>query len=79
MMGLNIYICLLEGNVYWDWICQYAADDFQAAVTSGIAELESLAEIHVSSSEARFRDVCKTFEQGTRLEIMFWEMGIQRN
>ncbi|KAI8088532.1 Phosphomethylpyrimidine kinase-domain-containing protein [Thamnidium elegans] len=68
-----------EGNVYWDWICQYAADDFQAAVTTGIAELEALAEIHVSSSETRFRDVCKTFEQGTRLEIMFWEMGIQRN
>ncbi|RCH78188.1 hypothetical protein CU098_002093, partial [Rhizopus stolonifer] len=66
-----------DGNPYWDWICQYAADDFQEAVHVGMQELEVLAETYVSTSEARFRDVCKTFEQATRLEVMFWEMGLR--
>lgn len=64
-----------DGNPYWDWICQYAADDYQAAVVTGLAELEELAAHSISSSESRFKDVCKTFEQATRLEVMFWEMG----
>ncbi|KAG1071591.1 hypothetical protein G6F42_026008 [Rhizopus arrhizus] len=64
-----------EGNPYWDWICQYAADDYQQAVISGIAELEELGKHFISSSVSRFEEVCKTFEQATRLEVMFWEMG----
>ncbi|KAI9281518.1 Phosphomethylpyrimidine kinase-domain-containing protein [Sporodiniella umbellata] len=68
-----------EGNPYWEWICQYAADDYQKAVEIGSTELEDLAERCISSSEVRFKEVCKTFEQGVRLEIMFWEMGLQMN
>ncbi|KAG1413180.1 hypothetical protein G6F58_007637 [Rhizopus delemar] len=66
-----------EGNLYWSWICQYAADDYQKAVTNGIVELEGLAKRFISSSEERFKEVCTTFEQGVRLEIMFWEMGLR--
>ncbi|KAI8883410.1 hypothetical protein K501DRAFT_272671 [Backusella circina FSU 941] len=68
-----------EGNPYWEWICQYAADDYQDAVTRGLAEMETLSQHSVSTSVSRFHDVCKTFEQATRLEIMFWEMGLHRN
>ncbi|RCI00872.1 hypothetical protein CU097_011873 [Rhizopus azygosporus] len=39
-----------------------------------VDELEALAEHSISSSEARFKEVCSTFEQAVRLEIMFWEM-----
>ncbi|CEP11989.1 hypothetical protein [Parasitella parasitica] len=69
--------CLIgyEGNPYWDWICQYAADDYQQAVITGIAELEALGKHGISSSNSRFKEVCKIFEQATRLEVMFWEMG----
>jgi len=28
----------IEGNPYWDWICQYAADDYQQAVIAGIGK-----------------------------------------
>ncbi|RCH96685.1 hypothetical protein CU098_005292 [Rhizopus stolonifer] len=66
-----------EGNPYWDWICQYASDDFQKAVKIGMVELEDLADRCISSSETRFKEVCNTFEQGVRLEIMFWEMGLR--
>jgi hydroxymethylpyrimidine/phosphomethylpyrimidine kinase len=40
-------------------------------------ELEGLAKRFISSSEERFKEVCTTFEQGVRLEIMFWEMGLR--
>jgi hydroxymethylpyrimidine/phosphomethylpyrimidine kinase len=26
----------IEGNPYWEWICQYAADDYQDAVVRGL-------------------------------------------
>jgi hydroxymethylpyrimidine/phosphomethylpyrimidine kinase len=42
-----------------------------------LAELELLADKYISSSPARFKDACKTFEQATRLEVMFWEMGMR--
>ncbi|KAG2195245.1 hypothetical protein INT47_007974 [Mucor saturninus] len=64
-----------EGNPYWSWICQYAAEDYQTAVLTGLAEFELLAERGISTSKTRFVEVCKTFEQATRLEVMFWEMG----
>ncbi|KAI8971122.1 Phosphomethylpyrimidine kinase-domain-containing protein [Pilobolus umbonatus] len=68
-----------EGNPYWKWICQYAADDYQEAVRTGIDELEKLASHSISTSETRFDEVVRTFEQATRLEIMFWEMGLNCN
>ncbi|KAI8374010.1 Phosphomethylpyrimidine kinase-domain-containing protein [Choanephora cucurbitarum] len=66
-----------DGNPYWSWICQYAADDYQVAVKVGLQELELLAETYISTSATRFKDVCMTFEQATRLEIKFWEMGLK--
>lgn len=40
-----------------------------------IAEIEALGKHFISSSTSRFEEICKTFEQATRLEVMFWEMG----
>ena len=40
--------------------------------------LEELAIHNVSTSPSRFREVCEIFEQGTRLEIAFWQMGLDR-
>jgi thiaminase len=40
-----------------------------------LAEIEILGKHFISSSTSRFEEVCKTFEQATRLEVMFWEMG----
>ncbi|KAI8982028.1 Phosphomethylpyrimidine kinase-domain-containing protein [Mycotypha africana] len=64
-IGLKLYndpATKREGNPYWEWICQYAADDYQNA--------------EHGASPARYNELCKTFEQATRLEIMFWENGI---
>ncbi|KAI7885414.1 hypothetical protein K492DRAFT_157338 [Lichtheimia hyalospora FSU 10163] len=67
-----------EGNPYWSWIKNYAEDDFQDAVKNGKALLEELAIHHVSTSPSRFKETCEIFEQATRLEIKFWEMGLHR-
>jgi hydroxymethylpyrimidine/phosphomethylpyrimidine kinase len=31
----------IEGNPYWEWICQYAADDYQDAVVRGLGKKET--------------------------------------
>ncbi|KAI8979360.1 hypothetical protein BDF20DRAFT_1000689 [Mycotypha africana] len=61
-----------DGNPYWDWISQYASDQSKKSYAQGVAELEELAEKYIGSIE-RFNEVCKIFEQATKLEIMFWE------
>lgn len=42
-----------------------------------IAEMDKLAEHHVSTSATRYIEVCKIFEHATRLEIAFWDMGLK--
>ncbi|KAF7726152.1 hypothetical protein EC973_009044 [Apophysomyces ossiformis] len=67
-----------EGNPYWTWICNYAEDSFQEAVRTGKELLEDLAAHSASTSPRRFKELCEIFEQATRLEISFWEMGFQQ-
>ncbi|KAI9321645.1 Phosphomethylpyrimidine kinase-domain-containing protein [Dichotomocladium elegans] len=38
--------------------------------------LEELAPHNVSTSPTRFKETCQIFEQATRLEISFWDMGL---
>ncbi|KAJ2961322.1 hypothetical protein NQZ79_g3419 [Umbelopsis isabellina] len=64
-----------EGNPYWQWIVNYAAEDFQASVDENRALLEKLALHHISTSATRWSEVCEIFKQATILEIQFWEMG----
>lgn len=38
--------------------------------------MDKLAEHHVSTSPTRYTEVCKIFEHATKLEIAFWDMGL---
>ncbi|CAO3658273.1 unnamed protein product [Umbelopsis ramanniana] len=64
-----------DGNPYWEWIVNYAAEDFQASVDENKLLLEKLALHHISTSATRWQEVCEVFKQATMLEIQFWEMG----
>ncbi|KAL7752953.1 trifunctional hydroxymethylpyrimidine kinase/phosphomethylpyrimidine kinase/thiaminase [Sorochytrium milnesiophthora] len=65
-----------DGNPYWRWIANYAADDFQQACREGRELLERLAaEYAVMHSPTRMQQLCKTFRTATVLEAGFWEMG----
>ncbi|SEL82493.1 thiaminase II [Halomonas daqiaonensis] len=64
-----------EGNPYDAWIAMYESDDFQAAMR---AELEWLDARLADVTPARFAELCTVFRDATRLEIDFWQMGLDR-
>ncbi|AEY02782.1 transcriptional activator TenA [Oceanimonas sp. GK1] len=64
-----------EANPYEAWIAMYESAEFQAAAQAEIAWLnERLAEVPPS----RFNQLCRIFDDATRLEIDFWEMGLEQ-
>ncbi|MDW5378270.1 thiaminase II [Halomonas sp. HP20-15] len=65
-----------DGNPYADWIAMYAGDDFQQAMQAEIAWLdERLATLDA----ARFAQLVTIFRDATRLEIDFWQMGLDQS
>lgn len=67
----------LEGNPYRAWIETYAAPDYQEVAAGQIAYLDRL--FAQRGSLARFAGLAKTFATATRLEIGFWDMGLNRS
>jgi thiaminase/transcriptional activator TenA len=66
----------LNGNRYKDWIEMYAGDEFQQVAGDAVKQLDLLASSRFT--EGRMPSLLKTFRQATRLEIGFWEMGLNR-
>lgn len=74
---LNAQAFTLRGaaNPYDAWIAMYESEEFQAAMHAEIAWLDArLAEV----SPARFKELTEVFRDATRLEIDFWQMGLDR-
>ncbi|RAH39018.1 thiaminase II [Halomonas sp. SL1] len=64
-----------DANPYDAWIAMYQGDDFQRAMHAEIAWLDArLAEV----TPARFDQLARLFRDATRLEIDFWQMGLDR-
>lgn len=64
-----------EQNPYDAWISMYASDDFQKAMQAEVYWLnERLADV----TPARFAQLEQIFSAATRLEIDFWEMGLEQ-
>ncbi|MCC7428465.1 MAG: thiaminase II [Alphaproteobacteria bacterium] len=66
----------LAGNPYRDWIAMYAAEDYQALARSSVERLDRL--VAARGGAARFPALVTTFDQATRLEAAFWQMGLDR-
>lgn len=64
-----------EGNPYASWIAMYASEDFQTAAAGEKAWLD--AEL-AGVTAKRFDALAATFRDATRLEIDFWQMGLDR-
>ncbi len=62
------------GNPYGAWIEMYASEDYQAVAKAEIEQLDSL--LATRGGEGRLSSLSKTFNQATRLEIAFWQMGL---
>jgi thiaminase len=81
-----------DGNRYWKWIENYAADDYSKAVQIGSGmmlqespvmplpkadDIPALLEEHMRKvSPSRLEDLIKIFIRATELEIGFWDMGL---
>jgi len=62
-------------NPYATWINMYAGDEYQAAVQRSIKQLnELLAEIDLHSQ--RGQRLCHIFKTATRMEVAFWQQGL---
>ena len=64
---------LREGSPYNDWIEMYLSEEYQQAAQ---AELELLESLGVDLPESRIRQLETRFRTATRMEIAFWQMGL---
>lgn len=65
----------LEGNPYQSWLSLYSGEEFQQGVTSGIEHFDSLlADIALDSP--RGQHLVKVFRTATRMEVAFWQQGL---
>ncbi|MBD3898293.1 thiaminase II [Halomonas sp. ML-15] len=62
-----------DANPYDAWIAMYEGEEFQAAMR---AELEWLDARLADVTPARFEELTRIFRDATRLEIDFWQMGL---
>ncbi len=70
----------LADNPYRDWIEAYGGPEYQELVRAAVAQLDRVAARRLGGSPeraGRWRSLARTFGAATRLEIGFWDMGLQ--
>lgn len=65
-----------KGNPYQMWIDAYAADDFQVVVQQMVETLEQLCG---GLGEQQMEKIQQIFTTATRMEIAFWQMGLDQS
>jgi thiaminase/transcriptional activator TenA len=63
-----------DGNAYTPWIEMYAGEDYQPAARAHAETLDRLWQSRAGG--ARLDELCRTFDEATRLEVDFWQMGL---
>ena len=61
-------------NPFGAWIEMYASDEYQELAETEIKQLDKL--MTSRGGEGRFQALSKIFNQATRLETAFWQMGL---
>ena len=64
----------MEGNPYASWIAMYAGDEYQEVARSHAETLDRLWQARAGGG--RLHALSATFAQATRLEVDFWQMGL---
>ncbi|WP_261818155.1 thiaminase II [Vibrio gallicus] len=66
---------LLEGNPYLSWLTMYGSEEFQQGVSQSIENLDVLL-ADIDPDSARAQQLIEVFRTATRMEIAFWEQGL---
>ena len=66
-----------ERNPYRKWIDMYASDEYQAVACAEATQIDRL--YAAEDGEPRFGELAEVFVNATRLEIAFWDMGLNRS
>lgn len=61
-----------ENNPYGKWIAMYASDEYQSIAQAHRQAINNLGVV----DEQRIAELSNTFTSATRLEIDFWQMGL---
>jgi thiaminase/transcriptional activator TenA len=64
----------LEDNPYRVWIEMYASDEYQDIAA---AEIRLLGELCADLPARRLDELAQTFHTATRMEVAFWQMGLE--
>lgn len=73
---MNDPATVTDGNRYKDWIDMYAGEEYQEAAEEAARYLDRLA---AGITTERFEGLAKTFRDATRLEVGFWQMGLDQS
>ncbi len=65
---------VMNGNAYAPWIEMYSGEEYQEVARGAIAQLDRLYEAR--GGERRDPGLLATFTAATRLEVGFWQMGL---
>lgn len=63
-----------DDNPYWEWIDTYAANDYQEVAWAHAGQLDRL--LVRRGGPGRIDGLARTFGEATRLEVGFWQMGV---
>lgn len=63
-----------DGNPYLPWIEVYSGDEYRTVAEAAVQELDTLW--RQVGNEGRLPTVKRTFAEATRLEVGFWQMGL---
>lgn len=75
-LGAQSFTVRGEANPYDAWIAMYEGEEFQGAMRSELEWLNArLAEV----TPSRLKELTEVFRDATRLEIDFWQMGLDRS
>lgn len=69
----------LEGNPYRDWIEMYGGEEFQEVSRAAVRQIDSVARRRMGedpTQSPRWAQLCEIFAMAVRLEVGFWQMGL---
>lgn len=72
---LNADSTKFDGNPYANWIKMYGGEEFQSGVKTSISQLDDLLD-EIDLNSQRGQRLCQIFKTATRMEVAFWQQGL---